>query len=199
MIPAVVDHVIERCTRPGDLVFDPFSGFGTTLERALALGRRALGIELLPERVVDMKRRIPGATIIEGDTRELLRAPSATSPALPHGRVALILTSPPYRTETHHAADPLTAYEDDSGDYAGYLRDLGLIAEQCALLLRPGGFMVWNVADIEHMGHTTHLIADCARVLEQHLSPVGITSIAWDQLPHDLVSDALLVFQRPRG
>ena len=61
----VVDHVIERCTRPGDLVFGPFAGFGTTLARAVMLGRRALGIELLPERVADMRRRIPGATVIE--------------------------------------------------------------------------------------------------------------------------------------
>lgn len=199
MVPAVVDHVIERCTRPGDLVFDPFAGFGTTLARAVMLGRRALGIELLPERVADMRRRIPGATVIEGDTRELLRAPSATSDALPRGRVDLILASPPYMTETHHAANPLTAYEDETGDYQHYLGELGLIAEECARLLKPGGFMVWNVADIQHRGHTTHLIADCAQVLEGHLSPVGITSIAWDRLPHDLVADALLVFQRQRG
>lgn len=171
MVPAVVDHVIERCTRPGDLVFDPFAGFGTTLARAVMLGRRALGIELLPERVADMRRRIPGATVIEGDTRELLRAPSATSDALPRGRVDLILASPPYMTETHHAANPLTAYEDETGDYQHYLGELGLIAEECARLLKPGGFMVWNVADIQHRGHTTHLIADCAQVLEGHLSP----------------------------
>lgn len=195
MLPAVVDRVIERCTAPGDLVFDPFAGFGTTLERAVSLGRRALGIELLPERVADMRRRIPGATIIEGDARELLR-PSATSHALPQGRIDLILTSPPYMTETHHAANPLTAYEEDTGDYPGYLRELSLIVEQCALLLKRGGHLVWNVADIEHMGHTTHLIADCAEALEQHLSPVGITSIVWDALPHDLVADALLVFKR---
>ncbi len=42
----------RRCilagSAPGDLVLDPFAGTGTTLEQALILGRRALGIELSP-------------------------------------------------------------------------------------------------------------------------------------------------------
>ncbi|NLT30485.1 MAG: site-specific DNA-methyltransferase, partial [Propionibacterium sp.] len=71
MTAAVVDHVIERCTAPGDLVLDPFAGFGTTLERAVRLGRRAAGVELLPERVDHVRRRVPGALVVEGDAREL--------------------------------------------------------------------------------------------------------------------------------
>jgi DNA modification methylase len=42
--------VIERClelwTNPGDLVFDPFVGIGSTLYEAVRMGRRAYGIEL---------------------------------------------------------------------------------------------------------------------------------------------------------
>ena len=58
--------------------------------------------------------------------------------------------------------------------------------------------MVWNVADIHHLGRTTQLIRDCARVLARHLEPVGTTEIVWDRYPHDLVADALLVLRRPR-
>ncbi len=192
MVAAVVDHVIERCSEPDDLVFDPFAGFGTTLARAVALGRRAVGIELLPERVALINEHVPTATIIEGDARELVRLLAEHLPDAV-GSVDLIVTSPPYMTATHHEADPLTAYELEGGDYDRYLAELGQVAEQCAFALKPGGFMVWNVADIDHMGHTTHLIADCARVLEQHLTLVSITPIEWDVLPHDLVADALLV------
>lgn len=193
VLPAIVDHVIERCTQPGDLVFDPFAGFGTTLTRAVALGRRALGIELLPERVDYIRRRTPTARVIEGDARELLRIlPDEHRP----GTVDLVFTSPPYMTATHHPADPLTAYEEEGGDYVRYLDELGLVAAQCARLVRPGGFVVWNVADIHHRGVTTKLIADCARALEAHLTPVAVTPIEWDRLPHDLVSDALVVFRR---
>lgn len=207
MLAALVDHVIERCSEPGDLVFDPFTGFGTTVERAAALGRRALGIELLPERIELLHERLPDAQVIEGDARELLRLVhenGADSPAMgaqsrgdQPERVSLILTSPPYMTASHHEADPLAAYERDGGDYVRYLAELGLVAAQCARLVAPGGFVVWNVADIRHMGQTTHLIRDCSQVLAEHLSPVGVTEIVWDAYPHDLVADALLVFRRP--
>src|SRR5699024_31424 len=94
----------------------------------------------------------------------------------------------------HHAADPLTGYLTDDGDYARYLTQLGEIAAQCAQLLVPGGYLVWNVADIAYRGHTTQLIADCARVLAQHLTLAGITEIVWDRNPPDLINDSLLEF-----
>lgn len=42
---AVVEPLIRECTPPGGLVLDPMAGSGTTLEAALACGRRAVGIE----------------------------------------------------------------------------------------------------------------------------------------------------------
>ena len=197
MLPAIVDHIIDRCSKPGDVVFDPFAGFGTTLERAIALGRGALGIELLPERVEYMHTRMPGAHIIEGDARELLRLvrqrdhrDNTTQ------RIDLIVTSPPYMSAEHGEPDALTAYENDDGDYTRYVAELGLVAAQCARAVAPGGFVVWNVADIHHLGRTTHLIDDCTRALSEHLTLIGITDIEWDRYPHDLVRDAILVFQR---
>ncbi len=195
MLAAIVDHVIERLTGPGDLVLDPFAGFGTTIERAVALGRRAVGVELLPERVAHIRARVPSARILEGDARELLRVLEAAPPIL-DGQIGLVLSSPPYMTRTDHDADPLTAYEQDGGDYGRYLAELDLVAAQCARLLAPGGHAVWNVADIHHLGRTTPLIRDCARLLARHLTPVGVTEIVWDRYPHDLVSDALLVARR---
>ena len=193
-LPGIVDHVIERLTPSGALVLDPFAGFGTTLARAVALGRRAVGVELLPERVDQLRRWVPQAHVIEGDARELLRLVAGI---VAPGSVDLILTSPPYMTVNDHDADPLTAYELEGGDYERYLAELGLVAAQCARLVAPGGFVVWNVADIDHLGIRTTLIADCARVLAAHLDPAGVTTIEWDRLPHDLVADALLVFRRP--
>jgi hypothetical protein len=42
----IVDRLVNRFSNPGDLVLDPFSGLGTVPVRALALGRRGLGVEL---------------------------------------------------------------------------------------------------------------------------------------------------------
>jgi ParB family chromosome partitioning protein len=44
------EYLIERLTRPGDLVLDPLCGSGTALAAAHRLGRPGIGIELDPDR-----------------------------------------------------------------------------------------------------------------------------------------------------
>jgi SAM-dependent methyltransferase len=143
---AVATTVIESLTAPGGLVLDPFAGFGTTLAVAGRLGRRAVGIELLPERVEACRRRAPDATVIEGD-------------------------------------------------YASYLAALTGIATTVRDLLRPGGHLVLNVANLRHAGHTTTLAWDVARAVGRVLPFVEETMICWDELPHDFTGDYLLTFR----
>jgi site-specific DNA-methyltransferase (adenine-specific) len=51
----LLDRVIEIATDPGDLVFDPFGGAGTTYVAAEIKGRRWLGVEIGP--TDDIERR----------------------------------------------------------------------------------------------------------------------------------------------
>lgn len=43
---AVIERIIRACSKPGDLVLDPFIGSGTVAEVALRLGRRVVGIDI---------------------------------------------------------------------------------------------------------------------------------------------------------
>ena len=70
------------------------------------------------------------------------------------------------------------------------------VTAESARLLAPGGHVVWNVADIQHAGVLSPLIADCAELLAKHLEQVAVVEIEWDEYPHDIVRDALLVFKR---
>ena len=45
---ALVGHCLRNSTRPGDLVYEPFAGSGTTLVAAEQLGRRCLAMEIDP-------------------------------------------------------------------------------------------------------------------------------------------------------
>lgn len=186
---ALARQVIEALTRPGEVVFDPFAGFGTTLAVAHGLGRRACGIELLPERVALIQGRVPEATVVEGDARGLGE--------MPVGPVDLCLTSPPYMTRNDHPENPLTAYESDDGDYARYLADLVDLARAVGTLLRPYGHLVLNVANIRHAGVTTTLAWDVASAVGAVLPFVGETAIVWDRLPQDFTGDYLLTFAAP--
>src|SRR3954464_6020485 len=46
MLPHLAAHAIDFYTQPGDLVFDPLAGIGTTLVEAVHAGRDAVGVEL---------------------------------------------------------------------------------------------------------------------------------------------------------
>lgn len=48
MSPYVAREVILQYTRPGDVILDPFVGGGTSIVEAVAVGRRAIGIDLNP-------------------------------------------------------------------------------------------------------------------------------------------------------
>lgn len=45
--PPIARQAIERYSRPGDLVLDPFCGAGVTMVEAMITGRRSIGIDIL--------------------------------------------------------------------------------------------------------------------------------------------------------
>ena len=46
---AVIDRIVRACSNPGDVIFDPFIGSGTTAEVAIRNGRDAVGFEIKAE------------------------------------------------------------------------------------------------------------------------------------------------------
>jgi SAM-dependent methyltransferase len=188
---ALAESVIGHASQPGELVLDPFAGYGTTVAVAERMGRRAIGIELLPDHLAIARRRSTGlAQLILGDAREVARL--VTVP------VDLVLTSPPYMPSADHPENPLTGYATDDGDYPTYLRDLGAIFGQVAGLLRPGGQMILNVANvIATDGSVTPLASDVAGLIDEHVPLLGVTTLEWDEPPAGLDGDYLLWFQRP--
>jgi DNA modification methylase len=184
---ALAESVIADTTEPGDLVLDPFAGFGTTLAVAVRMGRRAVGVELLAEHVDLVRARTSGAaTVVHGDARELA--------GLVAGPVDLVLTSPPYMSTVAHPENPLTGYATDDGDYPTYLRELGVVFGQVADLLRPGGHAVVNVANVVTGEHVTPLAWDVGQVVAEHLTFRGETFLCWDAHPPGLAGDYLLWF-----
>ena len=187
---ALAESVIGYASQPGDLILDPFAGYGTTVAVAERMGRRAIGVELIPEHLEIARRRSGAeARLILGDARELSR--------LVDEQVDLVLTSPPYMPAVDHPQNPLTGYVTDDGDYALYLRELGAVFGQVATLLRPGGQLVVNVANvIATDGSVTPLAIDLGGVIDAHVPLMGVTTLQWDEPPAGLDGDYLLWFAR---
>ena len=188
---ALAASIIGYASRPGDLVLDPFAGYGTTVVVAERMGRRAIGIELVPEHFEIARRRTSGrAQLIMADARQVSR--------LVDDPVDLIFTSPPYMVSKDHPQNPLTGYTTLDGDYSVYLDELGSIFGQLANLLRPGGQLVINVANVVATnGSVTPLASDMAAVVDTHVPLIGVTTLVWDESPGGLDGDYLLWCTRP--
>lgn len=106
MLPAIARHVIETYTDPHDLVLDPMCGIGTTLIEAMHLGRNAIGIEYekqwahLTQRGINHARTQGAAGAGYLWNADARRIPDELAGAV-HGRVKLLLTSPPYGPSCH--------------------------------------------------------------------------------------------------
>jgi tRNA G10 N-methylase Trm11 len=182
--------VIGEYSSRGDVVLDPFAGFGTTAHVAARMDRHPVAVELLEERASLIRRRLNGAgAVITGDARQL--------DSLVSGPIDLCLTSPPYMTSADHPENPLTGYATDDGDYQTYLHGLGAVFGTVATLLRPGGYAVLNVATITTGDTVTPLAWDVARRVSAHLTLRQDVFLCWDEPLPGLGGDYCLVFQKP--
>jgi SAM-dependent methyltransferase len=177
MLPAIAAHAISVYTQPRDLVLDPMCGIGTTLVEATHLGRDAIGIEL-EARWADLATanlrhaRAQGATgagtVIRGDATTL---PELVPSAL-RGKVALVVTSPPYGPTVHGLVRPgpdgvhkhAHRYSDQPDrrnlahrNWTGLVDGFTRILAGCATLLRPGGTVVVTARPWRKNGHLVDL------------------------------------------
>src|SRR5262249_9355241 len=78
--PLFAQAAVEAFTAPGDTVLDPFSGGGTSLVEALALGRNAVGLDISPLAV--FLGRVKTAVLSDDDLALLAAWARDTAPTL---------------------------------------------------------------------------------------------------------------------
>ncbi|MEU5308827.1 DNA methyltransferase [Streptomyces sp. NPDC021562] len=164
MLPQIAAHAIATYTRPGELVLDPMCGIGTTLVEAIRLHRHALGTEY-ESRWADLARANvtralqtagrDSGQVACGDARHLTRLIDECH----HGKIALVVTSPPYGNSVHGQVRSTREtgergvvkkdyrYSHDPSNLAHVSTDRLLeafteILTQCRRVLRPGGTVV---------------------------------------------------------
>ena len=184
----MLEHFIKEYTSEGQVVFDPFAGFGTTLLVAEETGRIGYGIEYSKPKAEYVRNLIAHPEhLIEGDSRNLLQYD------LPN--FDLCLTSPPYTNE-NDSENPFVDYRQKGFDYPSYLTEMGNIFSQVAQKLNPTGHVVIEAANLKKQGHVTTLAWDIAREVSKVLHFDGEIMIGWDKYGYGYNHSYCLVFSK---
>ena len=183
---SLVRHFLQEYTRPGDRVFDPFAGFGTTLVAAQALGRAGYGLELDPAKLRYARSRLHQPEhLLHGDARRLLNYDLPT--------FAFSMTSPPFMTRDE-IDDPLTDYRASGRGYRAYLDDLRGVYAALRQRMQPAGVVVLEVANLKIGGLLTTLAWDVAEQIGRVLHFDGEVVVCWDGYGYGYDHSYCLVF-----
>ncbi len=155
----IIWNLLQRYTKPNELVIDPCAGSGTTLDVARDLGRRALGYDVHPAR----------KDIFRVDARKL--PPELTD------KVDFVFIDPPYSTHLDYGPDPRDIGKLDAADGKYYDAMEQVIAE-IHRVLKPGRHMALYVSDSFVKGKAFHPIGfELFDRLRKKFEPVDIISV----------------------
>lgn len=149
--------VIERFSKPGDLILDPFCGFGSALVAAQALGRTAIGIEKDDERARFAAGRVQGPS-------RVIQASATRVAELDLPLVDLIFTSPPYSSFREWSEEGFSQYRKDFESIFASLRTV----------MRLERLLVVELCNVREEDGTVRQVAfEGAQVLSRHFRFAG--------------------------
>ena len=154
----IIWNLLERYTRPEDLVVDPMCGSGTTLDVARELGRRALGYDLAPTR----------KDIFRADARKL---------PLEDGKADFVFVDPPYSTHIRYSGLPECIGELSARgeEYFAAMRE---VAGEVHRILRYERHMALYVSDSFEKGRPFAAIGfRLFSLLQEFFTPVDVIAV----------------------
>ena len=185
---SLVEYCVNEFSETGQVVFDPFAGYGTTLFVAEELGRHGYGVEFSKEKANYVQGLLEHPErLIHGDSLKLMEY------ELP--LIDLCLTSPPYTNESD-TENPFVDYRQKGFDYSSYLQGMGNIFSQVAQKMNPSGRLVIEASNLKKDGQVTTLAWDIAREVSRIFHFEGETIICWDEYGYGYNHSYCLVFSK---
>jgi len=155
----IIWNLLQRYTKPNDLVVDCFAGSGTTLDVARDLKRRALGYDVHPTR------------------KDIFRVDARKLPAELTGKVDFVFIDPPYSTHIDYGPDPRDIGKLDAST-GEYYEAMDQVFKEIHRVLKPGHHMGLYVSDsyVHNKGFYPIGFELFAR-MRQYLEPIDIIAV----------------------
>ncbi len=154
----IIWNLLQRYTRPGELVVDPMCGSGTTLDVAHDVNRKGRGFDLQPTR----------KAIVKCDARTL---------PLENESADFVFIDPPYSTHLKYSGDPrcigeLSALGND------YYAAMEQVIVEIQRILKPGRHMGLYVSDSYEKNEPFMPIGfELFAILRRYFEPVDVITV----------------------
>lgn len=123
----IIYNLIQRYTKPGDLVVDPMAGSGTTLDVCKEEGRRCICYDIAPTR----------PDVIQNDSRKI---------PLEDNSVDMIFVDSPYSDNIRYNDHP-DCIGKISCEEERFYDELEKVMSECHRILKPGKVLGWLIGD----------------------------------------------------
>jgi DNA modification methylase len=155
----VIWNLLQRYTKPEDLIVDPMAGSGTTIDVAKELGRRFIGYDITPYR----------DDIIQNDARAI---------PLKDNSVDFVFIDSPYSDNVKYSDHP-DCIGKISCEREEFFNELEKVAKEILRILKPQKVMAWVIGD--HWRKKTGFIPAGIKLFERlskHFEPIDVICVA---------------------
>lgn len=152
-IPQIATQMMTRYSKPDEIVLDLFLGSGTTAIESARLGRRCVGVELKPELVDYVRRKIKPHLLdqrihlLEGDSSQpaIIEQVAAVLGLMEAQFAHLLILHPPYADIIKFS--DLPADLSNAPSLEAFLNSFETVARHGYQLLAPGRFAALVIGD----------------------------------------------------
>jgi len=123
----IIWNMIQRYTKPGDLVVDPMAGSGTTIDVCEEEGRRVIGYDINPQH----------PKVIKNDSRKIPLADNS---------VDMVFIDSPYGDNVNYSNDPADI-EKISAEDPRFYHELEKVAFEIYRILKPEKVLGWLIGN----------------------------------------------------
>jgi len=154
----IIYNLVQRYTKPGDLVVDPMAGSGTTIDVCEEEGRKAVGYDVNPQH----------PKVKYNDSRKM---------PLDNNSVDMVFIDSPYGDNVNYSNDPADIGKISAEDPKFY-EELEKTAKEIYRILKPGKVIGWLIGDQWVKRKFTPVGFKIYNMLENYFEPIDIICVA---------------------
>lgn len=154
----IIWNMLQRYTKPGDLVVDPMAGSGTTIDVCEEESRKVIGYDINPQH----------PKVIKNDSRKI---------PLENNSVDMVFIDSPYGDNVNYSDDPKDIGKISAEDELFY-KELEKVALEIKRILKPGKVLGWLIGDQWVKKRFTPVGFKVYQILNKHFEPIDIICVA---------------------